>query len=131
MMMQAGVGCWQSDSSGLMPNSPVRRSSFSGFCRLLVIFVCSNPAQGSIIRVKIKRAFMKRDGAISRLQQLEADLKRLGVEHLYMFDSTARGETKDDSDVDLFFDTKRERSACSKFSVSSLAFRNNIGNRIF
>jgi len=33
---------------------------------------------------------MKRDEAISRLQQQEADLKRLGVEHLYMFGSTAR-----------------------------------------
>src|SRR4051794_32592918 len=46
---------------------------------------------------------MKRDEAISRLQQHEADLKRLGVEHLYMFGSTARGEAGDDSDVDLFF----------------------------
>jgi uncharacterized protein len=36
--------------------------------------------------------FMKRDEAISRLQQHEADLKRLDVEHLYMFGSTARGE---------------------------------------
>jgi predicted nucleotidyltransferase len=33
---------------------------------------------------------MKRDEAIRRLQQHEADLKRLGVEHLYMFGSTAR-----------------------------------------
>jgi predicted nucleotidyltransferase len=33
---------------------------------------------------------MERDEAISRLQQHEADLKRLGVEHLYMFGSTAR-----------------------------------------
>ena len=47
---------------------------------------------------------MKRDEAISRLTQHEADLKRLGVEHLYMFGSTARGEAKEDSDVDLFFD---------------------------
>jgi uncharacterized protein len=30
-------------------------------------------------------------------------LKRLGVEHLYLFGSTARGETREDSDVDLFF----------------------------
>ena len=45
---------------------------------------------------------MKRDEAISRLQQHEADLKRLGVEHLYMFGSTARDEAGDDSDVDLF-----------------------------
>jgi predicted nucleotidyltransferase len=43
---------------------------------------------------------MNRDEAISRLQQHEADLKRLGVEHLYMFGSTARGEAGDDSDVD-------------------------------
>ena len=50
---------------------------------------------------------MKRDEAISRLQQHEAELKRLGVEHLYMFGSTARGEAKDDSDVDLFFDYEK------------------------
>ena len=50
---------------------------------------------------------MKRDEAISRLQQHEAELKRLGVEHLYMFGSTARGEAKDNSDVDLFFDYEK------------------------
>jgi len=50
---------------------------------------------------------MKRDKAISRLKQHEADLKRLGVEHLYMFGSTVRGEAKDVSDVDLFFDYQR------------------------
>ena len=51
--------------------------------------------------------FMKRDEAIERLRQHEADLKRLGVEHLYLFGSTARGEAKDDSDVDLFFDYEK------------------------
>jgi len=50
---------------------------------------------------------MKRDEAISRLQQHEADLKKLGVEHLYLFGPTARGEAGDDSDVDLFFDYER------------------------
>ena len=40
-------------------------------------------------------------------KQHEADLKRLGVEHLYMFGSTVRGEAKDVSDVDLFFDYQR------------------------
>ena len=50
---------------------------------------------------------MKRDDAISRLRAHEADLKRLGVEHLYLFGSTARGEARDDSDVDLFFDYVR------------------------
>jgi uncharacterized protein len=50
---------------------------------------------------------MERDEAISRLQQHEADLRQLGVEHLYMFGSTARGEASHDSDVDLFFDYQR------------------------
>ena len=50
---------------------------------------------------------MERDEAISRLRRHEADLKRLGVEHLYMFGSTARGEATHDSDVDLFFDYQK------------------------
>jgi predicted nucleotidyltransferase len=57
--------------------------------------------------------FMKRDEAISRLQQHQADLKRLGVERLYMFGSTARGEARDDSDVDLFFDYEKGNSGSS------------------
>jgi predicted nucleotidyltransferase len=47
---------------------------------------------------------MKRDVVITRLKEHEAELKRLGVEHLYLFGSTARDEARDDSDVDLFFD---------------------------
>ncbi|MBV8565100.1 MAG: nucleotidyltransferase domain-containing protein [Methylobacteriaceae bacterium] len=50
---------------------------------------------------------MKREEALSRLKEHEAELKRLGVEHLYMFGSTARGEAQDDSDVDLFFEYER------------------------
>ncbi len=50
---------------------------------------------------------MKRDEAIGRLRRHEADLKRLGVAHLYIFGSTARGEARDDSDVDLFFDYEK------------------------
>jgi uncharacterized protein len=34
-------------------------------------------------------------------------LRRLGVEHLYLFGSTARGEAREDSNVDLFFDYER------------------------
>ena len=41
------------------------------------------------------------------LQAHEADLKRLGVQRLYLFGSTARGEAGDDSDVDLFFDHEK------------------------
>jgi hypothetical protein len=50
---------------------------------------------------------MQRTEAINRLKQHEADLKRLGVEHLYMFGSTARDEARDDSDIDLFFDHRK------------------------
>ena len=50
---------------------------------------------------------MKRDEAISRLQQHEADLRKLGVEGLYLFGSTARDDADDRSDVDLFFDYQK------------------------
>jgi uncharacterized protein len=50
---------------------------------------------------------MKRDEAVSRLKAHAADLKRLGVEHLYMFGSTARDEAREESDIDLFFDYQK------------------------
>ncbi|HVA41387.1 MAG TPA: nucleotidyltransferase family protein [Candidatus Binataceae bacterium] len=50
---------------------------------------------------------MERDEAIAKLREHEADLKRLGVERLYLFGSTARGEAGPDSDVDLFFDYEK------------------------
>jgi hypothetical protein len=50
---------------------------------------------------------MERNEAIRRLKQHEADLKQLGVEHLFMFGSTARDEANDGSDVDLFFDYEK------------------------
>ena len=50
---------------------------------------------------------MDRDEPISRLQRHAADLKRLGVERLYLFGSTARGEAGEASDVDLFFDYEK------------------------
>lgn len=50
---------------------------------------------------------MERDAAVAMLKAHEIELKRLGVEHLYLFGSTARGEARDDSDVDLFFDYEK------------------------
>ncbi len=44
------------------------------------------------------------DEAIFRLKRHEPGFKRLGIEHLYLFGSTARGEARENSDVDLFFD---------------------------
>ncbi len=47
---------------------------------------------------------MKRDAVLAALRAHEAELRRLGVEHLYLFGSVARGDARRDSDVDLFFD---------------------------
>jgi uncharacterized protein len=50
---------------------------------------------------------MKRDEAIACLKRHEPELKRLGVERLFLFGSVARDEAREDSDVDLFFDYKK------------------------
>ena len=54
-----------------------------------------------------------RDEAISRLQQHEADLKRLGVEHLYTFGSTARDEAGTIPTLTFFSIMKKASSVCS------------------
>ena len=61
---------------------------------------------------------MDRDTAINLLKAHEAELRRLGVQHLYLFGSTARGEARADSDVDLFFD--HERGKLSLFDVMEI-----------
>ncbi len=58
---------------------------------------------------------MNRDTAISLLKTHEGELRRLGVQHLWLFGSTARGEARTDSDVDLFFD--HEWGALSLFDI--------------
>ncbi len=50
---------------------------------------------------------MKRDAVIVKLKMHEMELRQLGVQHLYLFGSTARDEAREDSDVDLFFDYER------------------------
>jgi predicted nucleotidyltransferase len=54
---------------------------------------------------------MDREAAIAGLKAHEAELKRLGVRNLYLFGSTARGEARDDWDVDLFFDYEKGKSS--------------------
>lgn len=50
---------------------------------------------------------MTREQAIERLRGHEAELKRAGVKHLFLFGSTARNEARWRSDVDLFFDYEK------------------------
>ncbi len=47
---------------------------------------------------------MNRDQAIAVLRSHEAQLRRLGVEKLFLFGSTSRNTARQNSDVDLFFD---------------------------
>jgi len=47
---------------------------------------------------------MERDHAIATLKAHQADLQKLGVESLYLFGSTARGDAREESHVDKFFD---------------------------
>ncbi len=39
---------------------------------------------------------MQREDVIARLKEHEAELRRLGVEHIYLFGSTACDEARDD-----------------------------------
>lgn len=52
---------------------------------------------------------VNREEVIVRLKTHEAELKALGVDHLYLFGSTSRDEAGVDSDIDLFFDHKKGR----------------------
>jgi predicted nucleotidyltransferase len=67
---------------------------------------------------------MERDAAIATLRAHEAELKRLGVQHLYLFGSTVWGDARDDSHVDLFFDyEKGELSLFGLMEVKEQAVR--------
>jgi uncharacterized protein len=52
---------------------------------------------------------VNRKEAIAKLKRHEAELKALGVDHLYLFGSTARDKAGEDSDIDLFFDHEKGR----------------------
>ena len=64
---------------------------------------------------------MRRDEAIQRLKQHEAELRGLGVRHLFLFGSTARDEARRESDVDLFFDY--EKGAFGLFALMAVKRR--------
>jgi hypothetical protein len=51
---------------------------------------------------------MTKADALARLRAREADLRAMGIERLSIFGSTARGEERADSDVDLAAKLRRD-----------------------
>lgn len=50
---------------------------------------------------------MTRDEAFAKLRPMEAELRARGIEALYLFGSVARGEARENSDIDLAYDATR------------------------
>ncbi|VVB44817.1 DNA polymerase III subunit beta [Beijerinckiaceae bacterium RH AL1] len=50
---------------------------------------------------------MRPDDVIEELRRHETELRKLGIDHLYLFGSVARGDADAASDVDLFFDHEK------------------------
>jgi predicted nucleotidyltransferase len=50
---------------------------------------------------------LRRDQVVAALKAHEGELRAKGVEGLFLFGSVGRGDERDDSDVDLFFDHRQ------------------------
>lgn len=59
---------------------------------------------------------MKLSDAVSRIRSIEPAIRALGAQSLYVFGSTARGEAKPTSDVDIFID----RDPSKRFGIDEL-----------
>jgi uncharacterized protein len=47
---------------------------------------------------------MKREAIVARLKDIEPRLREVGVAGLFLYGSSARDETREDSDIDIYID---------------------------
>ena len=76
-------------------------------CRVIPVRRGGKPERRTSVALLWYESAMKREDALARLRRHEADLRRMGVKRLYLFGSTARGEARANSDVDLFYDYEK------------------------
>lgn len=68
---------------------------------------------------------MTRDEAIARIKPHEAELRAAGITSLALFGSVARGDAREDSDVDLMCEIDREsRMSLIEFAGVQLRLEN-------
>ncbi len=68
---------------------------------------------------------------LSRLQEHQAELRRLGVQHASVFGSTARGDARPDSDVDVLIDLEPDRPmSVFAYARVKLVIQGLLGGRI-
>ena len=73
---------------------------------------------------------MRRDDAIRLLKQAEPELRARGVRSLALFGSTARGEARPDSDVDVLVELEPERRlSLIDLSGMRLLMEDRLGQR--
>jgi predicted nucleotidyltransferase len=58
----------------------------------------------SFFKIDMQNDEMKRDDIIHRLRACEAELRAQGVSHAALFGSVARGEQRQDSDIDIMIE---------------------------
>lgn len=73
---------------------------------------------------------MKLDDVRTKVLGAKDQIRALGVEHVYVFGSTARGEAHADSDVDIFVDRDPGRFGFMEFTNLGFLLEDILGARV-
>ena len=73
---------------------------------------------------------LSRDEAIRRLEEVEPELRALGVERLALFGSVLRGDARPDSDVDILVGFAEGAKSYVRFLALSDLLEERLGRRV-